>query len=158
LRKCLSLSCLQKTIQENHRLIIPSNWSSMVSDQTRVPWTLTVVGWSGTASIDRNGNWYWSLLGLGAGKAATGVSGSITANWLDQRSTPTPSLLNSFLTTNGLSAAGGFWGGATESYTPGSGFATGVGIVSPQIGASYNYSFKGGSFGHKAANPEGVGG
>src|SRR5437762_1772034 len=38
------------------------------------PWTATAFGWSGTASIDRYGNWYWSPLGLGFGKSATFVS------------------------------------------------------------------------------------
>ena len=123
------------------------------------PWTATAFGWSGTASIDRYGNWYWSPLGLGFGKSATFVSGSLTGNWLDKccppsaggatdvaaasSKAPTPQQLNSFLTRHGYSAAAGFWGGVTKSYTPGSGFATGVGFVSPQIGGSYNYSFQG---------------
>ena len=111
------------------------------------PWTGTIVGWSGTASLDRYGNWYWSPLGVGVGKSATLVSGSLTANWLDQRCKPGAAQLDNFLTANGFSGAAGFWGGVTQSYTPGAGWATGVGFVSPQIGVSYNYSFRGGNLG-----------
>jgi hypothetical protein len=49
--------------------------------------------------------------------------------------------LKSFLTSHGFTVAGGNWVGATESYTRGSGFATGVGFVFPQAGGSYNYSW-----------------
>ena len=107
------------------------------------PWTLTLVGWSGTASIDRYGHTYWSPLGLGVGKSATIVSGSLTANWLNTCHKPTPKELESFLTQHGFSGSAGFWGGANQNYTPGSGWSTGVGFVSPQAGASYNYSFRG---------------
>lgn len=107
------------------------------------PWTGTVVGWSGSASIDRYGNWYWSLLGVGAGKSLSLVSGSLTADWMNQRCKPSPGRLHDMLTTHGISFTGGFWGGVNESYTPGTGWATGVGFVSPQIGGSYNYSFQG---------------
>jgi hypothetical protein len=109
------------------------------------PWTGTLVGWSGSATVDRYGRWYGSYLGGGVGKSLTVVSGSFTANWLDQRGKPTPKTLRSFLTQHGINSSAGYWGGATQSYTPGSGWATGIGLVSPQIGASYNYSFQGAS-------------
>jgi hypothetical protein len=44
------------------------------------------------------------------------------------------------LTTSGFNFGGGYWGGGSVSWTPGSGFAAGVGLYSPQIGASYNYT------------------
>ena len=107
------------------------------------PWTATLVGWSGTLSIDRYGQTYWSPLGLGIGKSATAVSGSLTANWLNMCGQPSAQELDNFLTQHGFSFSGGFWAGLNENWTPGSGFSTGVGFVSPQIGASYNYSFRG---------------
>ena len=105
------------------------------------PWTATLVSWSGTLSLDRNGNFYWSPIGASAGKSATIASCSLTANWLNQFSTPTPQQLNSFLTANGVNVGAGFIGGASESYTPGSGWATGVGLFTPQGGGGWNYSF-----------------
>ena len=52
------------------------------------PFTATFVGWSGTATLDRYGDWFWSPLGVGVGKSATFLSGSFTANWLDQVGKP----------------------------------------------------------------------
>jgi hypothetical protein len=43
------------------------------------PITGTVFGWSGTASLDRHGSWYESVLGAGLGKSANIIIGSITA-------------------------------------------------------------------------------
>lgn len=54
---------------------------------------------------------------------------------------PSQDQLKNFLSANGFNAAAGFFGGISQSYTPGSGFATGAGFVSPQLGVSYNYSF-----------------
>jgi RHS repeat-associated protein len=112
------------------------------------PWTATVVGWSGTASVDRYGNWYWSPLGIGAGKSATIVSGSLTANWITQFNKPTESQLQNFLSGHGVNVTGGIWGGLSGSWSPSTGDkAFGIGVVSPQIGGSYNYSFYGGNTG-----------
>lgn len=111
------------------------------------PFTGTLVGWSGTISVDRYGDVFWSPLGAGVGKSATVVSGSLTANWLNQSCKPSQSQLSDFLSANGFNATAGYWGGISESYTPGSGTATGVGFVTPQVGASYNYSFHGGNIG-----------
>lgn len=106
------------------------------------PYTGTLIGWSGTGSIDRYGNVYWSPIGAGVGKSATIVSGSLTANWMNQLNTPTESTMNNMLTTNGFNGTAGFIGGISQSYTPGTGTSTGIGFVSPQAGASYNYSWK----------------
>ncbi|MGH7485375.1 MAG: hypothetical protein ACREMY_07185, partial [bacterium] len=58
--------------------------------------------------------------------------------------------LRNFLTEHGVSVTGGYFIGLTQGYTPGSGATTGVGIVTPQIGVSYNYSYQGrGSIGAK---------
>ena len=51
--------------------------------------------------------------------------------------------LNNFLSGNGLNVTVGYWGGVSESWSPGNGSATGVGFVTPQFGGSYNYSFQG---------------
>ena len=106
------------------------------------PWTGTLIGWSGTASLDRYGNWYWSPLGGGVGKSATFVSGSVTANWMNQSCQASEEQLNNFLSGNGVNVSVGFWGGVSESWSPGNGSATGVGFVTPQAGVSYNYSFQ----------------
>jgi len=122
---------------------LPDYLSVNVNITIPTPWTGTLFGWSGIITLDRYGNWYWSLLGGGAGKSLTGVSGSLTVNWMNQRCKPTEPQLHDMLTSHGFNVSGGFWGGLSESYTPGTGTATGIGFVSPQIGGSYNYSFKG---------------
>lgn len=104
------------------------------------PWTATLVGVTFALNVDRNGGVYFGL-GPSVGKSLTMVSGSATADWVDQRSTPTAQQLNGFLTQHSFSATAGFWGGVQQSYTPGSGWATGVGFVSPQAGAGYTYSW-----------------
>jgi hypothetical protein len=105
------------------------------------PWTLTLVGVSFAAEIDRNGHGYFGL-GPGVGKSATGVSGSVLANWLNQKCKPNAGQLRNFLTRSSFSGTAGFWGGLQEQWTPGSGTATGIGFVSPQIGGSYTYSWQ----------------
>jgi hypothetical protein len=79
--------------------------------------------------------------------AAYFVSGSLTVNWLETNGTPSRDQLGNFLSANGFNFSVGFWGGASSSYTPGAGWAKGFGLVSPQAGASYNYSFQGGNTG-----------
>ncbi len=111
------------------------------------PWTGTLIGWSATVSLDRYGDIFWSVLGVGVGKSLTFVSVSLTVNWLDSSNTPSSDQLSNFLSANGFSGAVGFIGGFTQSYTPGAGGATGFGFISPQIGGSYNYSFSGGNIG-----------
>jgi hypothetical protein len=106
------------------------------------PYTLSFVGWSGTISVDRYGHLFFSPTGGGVGKSATIVSGSVTANWMNSRTKPTASALAGILSKHGLNVTAGFWGGVSESWSPGSGSATGFGFVSPQFGGSYNYSFQ----------------
>ncbi len=107
------------------------------------PYTLSLVGWSGTATLDRYGQIYFSPLGLGVGKSDTIISGSLTANWLDKCHKPTKKELDDFIGGLGFNGAAGLWGGVTQSYSPGSGWATGVGFVSPQFGASADYAIHG---------------
>ncbi|CAN7561324.1 RHS repeat-associated core domain-containing protein [Pseudomonas sp. LjRoot263] len=75
------------------------------------PITDTYFGWSETASLDRYGNWYGSVLGAELGKSANIITGSITANWINQSCNPTENQLNNFLSGNGVNTAAGFWGG-----------------------------------------------
>ncbi len=105
------------------------------------PYTATLVGWSGTASIDRHGEIFWSPLGISVGKSATVFAFSVTANWLNQRAKPSREQLHDFLTAHGVNATLGYWAGVSESWTPGRGTATGIGFVTPQAGVSYNYSW-----------------
>ena len=98
------------------------------------------VGGTFALNISRSGRFYGGL-GLNGGKSATIVSGSLTANWLWQRSVPTSAQLQSFLTKGSCNGAAGYWGGAQLSWTPGSGLAPGGGFVSPQAGVSCTYSW-----------------
>jgi RHS repeat-associated protein len=124
---------------------LPDYFSINVNIAITTPWTATLLGWSGTFSVDRYGDWFWSPLGGGVGKPATFVSVSATVNWLDQFCKPSQAQLSNFLTAHGFNATGGFLVGASQSYTPGAGFATGFGFVTPQVGVSYNYSLAGGN-------------
>jgi len=72
------------------------------------------------------------------------ASVSITANWLDQSSCPTKEEMSNFLSGHAFNATAGYWGGVSQSWSPSTGGgATGVGLVTPQLGVSYNYSFQG---------------
>ena len=119
---------------------LPDFLSLSVSIST--PWT-GPLSWTFSASIDRYGNWYWSPIGPGLGRAPTFVSGALTANWLLQPCKPTSSELSNFLSGHGFTGAAGYWGGGNLIYSPGNGLAGGVGIVTPQFGGNYSYSFQG---------------
>jgi RHS repeat-associated protein len=115
--------------------------SASVSIPTR--WTGRVLSWTGSVSVDRYGNWYWSPIGPGAGRAPYIGSGTLTANWLVQRCKPTQDQLSNFLSGHGFAGALGWWGGGNVMYSPGNGAAVGGGFVSPQAGGNYSYSFQG---------------
>jgi RHS repeat-associated protein len=121
---------------------LPDYISANVNIAIPTPWTGTLLGWSGVVAIDRHGGIYWSPVGASAGKALTGVAGSLTGSWLNQCVTPTEGQLENFLTAHGFSVGGGFIGGGGVAYTPGAGTATQLGLYSPQVGGSYNYSWK----------------
>ncbi|HLK28701.1 MAG TPA: DUF6443 domain-containing protein [Puia sp.] len=107
------------------------------------PLTLDLVGWNGTVTLDRYGNFYFSPIGVEVGKSATEASFSLTANWLNQSTKPSEAQLNSFLTGNGFNVGGGFILGGAESWSPGANgttTATGFGFYTPQFGGSYNYT------------------
>jgi RHS repeat-associated protein len=121
----------------------PDFVSGSVSITIPTPLTGTLLSWSFSGSIDRYGNWYWSPIGPGAGRALTVVSGSLTANWLGQEYKPSPNELTNFLSGNGITGSVGFWGGGNVMSSPGNGWAGGLGFVSPQGGGNYSYSYQG---------------
>jgi hypothetical protein len=100
-----------------------------------IPYLLNLVGPTVAINIGRNRHVYIGP-GINVGKAATLVSGSVTANWMTQ-----PNQMQSFLTKNSFSVNVGYWGGVQGAWTPGSGVAGGVGFVSPQAGGAWTYSF-----------------
>jgi len=107
---------------------------------------IVYVGGSVQFALDRYGNVYFGPGGT-VGKAATIVSGSLTAGWLNECGKPDSQRLNDFLTTHSFNAGAGYWGGAGVTWTPGVGTATEVGIVTPQGGVSYHYSWQVGNAG-----------
>ena len=87
---------------------------------------------------------YLSWQGLTAGKSTTFVAGSVTASWLLQKQKPTSNEMYNFLSGHGVSTVGGFGLGLNYSQSPtnsGTQKAIGFGVVSPQLGISYNFTF-----------------
>jgi hypothetical protein len=108
-----------------------------------IPVLANLVGGTLAVNVDRHGNVYVGG-GANVGKSLTFISGSLTANWFPPFANTNP---NNFLTNNSFSVAGGWWGGLQGTYTPGSGTALGAGIVSPQIGGAWTYSWNVGNLG-----------
>ena len=121
---------------------LPDYISLNVNVAIPTPWTGTLIGWSGQASLDRYGNLYWAPLGATVGKSATGISGSLTAGWLNEVGKPCEERLKDFLSGHSLNFGGGFWAGGGLTWVPGRGTATEVGFVTPQAGVSYHYSWQ----------------
>jgi len=118
----------------------PDYYTANVSIAIPNPLTASFVGWNGTLTVDRNFTVYASPIGVSAGKSAGLFSGSLTANWLNQLKTSTGSQLNNFLSGHGISFGGGNVVGGGVSYSPGNGTATSLGLYTPQLGVSYNYT------------------
>ena len=110
------------------------------------------IGWSGSISLDRYGTIHYSPIGVAVGVGRGEASASLTANWLIQSKVPSKEQMNSFLNGHGINVGAGFIGGAAYSYTPGSGSAIGIGLFSPQVGASYNYTPEAFSFPNEYIN------
>ena len=107
---------------------------------------IPVFSWSISGTLDRYGNWYWSIIGPGFGRAPKAVSGALTANWIIQPSNgvmPKEHELSNFLSGHGITGAAGNWAGGNIIYSFGNGYAAGFGIVSPQLGGNYSYTLKG---------------
>jgi hypothetical protein len=107
------------------------------------PYTLSFVGWNGTFTVDRYGQIFFSPLGLSVGKSTASAAFSLTANTLEQNTTPTVEEMAAFLTGHGLSVSAGTIFGHNYSYSPtnnGTKSAFGIGLFTPHVGASYNYT------------------
>jgi len=120
---------------------LPDYVSLNINIAIPTPWTGTLIGITPVAlSLDRYGNWYYGL-GPNVGKALTFVSGSLTAGWLDQECKPTEGQMNNFLSGHGVNAGAGYWGGFGAQWSPANASATYIGIVTPQAGVGYTYSW-----------------
>jgi hypothetical protein len=64
------------------------------------------------------------------------------AGWMTQWAEPSPEAMTGFLSASAFNAGFGIWGGVGGAYTPGSGTAVELGVMSPQVGASYHYSWE----------------
>jgi RHS repeat-associated protein len=119
----------------------PDFYSGNLNVAIPTPWTGTLVGVTGAATLDKYGKVYVGF-GPNIGKAWTGVSGSLTAGWLNQTTSPTEETLQGFLAGHALNIGGGYWGGGSLTYSPTSGStATNLGFFTPQIGIGYTYSW-----------------
>ncbi len=133
-------ACRQGSAERNV-VRAPDYWELQINIAIPTPWTGTLLGVSGHISLDRNGEWYGGI-GPGVGRSATVVSGSLIGNWMLQTSTSTGSELQNFLTGHAFNAGGGYWGGLNVTYSPTTDQnAVGVGVVSPQVGGGYQYSW-----------------
>lgn len=121
----------------------PDFYTFNISIAIPTPWTGTLIGWNGTATLDRHGQIYLSPIGVSVGKSATIASASLTANYLLQSNKPTANETYNFLSGHGISIGGGYIGGVNWTISPtnsATNNALGFGLYIPQIGASYNYT------------------
>jgi integrase/recombinase XerD len=109
-----------------------------------VPWTGGWGSWTLSGTLDRYGRTYWSPIGPGLGRSGGSVSGTVVPQWSLQKCTPGPDQLSNLLSGHGLSGAAGYGGGVGVSCNKKlENCAAGAGLVSPQIGGNYSYSFSG---------------
>jgi hypothetical protein len=85
-------------------------------------------------TLDRYGNIYFSA-GPGGGFPSAG-GGSLTGGWLNQWCKPEEGKLNKFLTGWALSGGAILYGGGGETWSPGNGTATYLGVGSRGVGGS----------------------
>jgi hypothetical protein len=107
------------------------------------PITSTLIGWSANISVDRHGQVYLSPFGGSVGKSAFMVSVSLTANLMLQSTKPAANETYNYLSGHGISIGGGYYGGVNWAMSPansGNINALGIGLYTPQVGASYNYT------------------
>jgi RHS repeat-associated protein len=98
-------------------------------------------GWAGSLSMTNNGTFIGTPLGAEFGKSPTLVSGSLTANWINQPCPPSESEIEDFLNGWSVNVGGGYIVGGGETVSIPSGqSATGIGLYSPQIGVSASYT------------------
>ncbi|MES2442158.1 MAG: LysM peptidoglycan-binding domain-containing protein [Pseudomonadota bacterium] len=123
---------------------------SLTSPQFNIPIINLPINVSFHASLDRNGHVY---LGAGPGEAispAKGFGVAVTGNWINQIERPDEAQLQNFLSGPALNVSGGWWLGASETYSPSSGdTATGIGFTTPGVGVNASYSWDVGTTGVK---------
>jgi hypothetical protein len=104
------------------------------------PW----FGWSGSLTLDRYGQLYYSAAGMQVGKSPLLVGASLTGAWMVQDSAPSATQLMGAIPGSTLNVSGGFGGGATFSVGPdgnaGWNQFVGIGFMTPQIGGGYSYT------------------
>jgi hypothetical protein len=106
------------------------------------PPTGTAVGWNGTMTGDIYGRVRWSPYGTSVGKSAGIGSLSLTANWMNMNATPSRAQLDDLNLGGGYNFSVGFVFGVSQSWTSSGSPAAGFGLMTPQSGASYNYSLE----------------
>jgi RHS repeat-associated protein len=106
-----------------------------------LPWTGGWGSWTLSGSVDRFGSAYFGPIGPGVGRSAGSVSLTLTPNYVLQKCKPDEAQLTNVLTGHGVSGAAGYFGGVTAGCSSG-GCNAGAGLVTPQIGGNYSYSFK----------------
>jgi RHS repeat-associated protein len=94
-------------------------------------------------TIDRYGNYYQSPVGAYVGVGSP-VGVSLTASWINgypDDQPPSADDIRNFVLQHSISVGGGALFGATWTYSPGSGSSTDIGLMTPQLSATYTYSF-----------------
>jgi len=77
---------------------LPDYYQFTLNINPPLPYVATLVGWTGSVTVDRYGRWYVSPIGANVGKAPLTASGSLTAGWMVQSGTASPESIESFLT------------------------------------------------------------
>jgi hypothetical protein len=98
------------------------------------------ISWNISISFDKFGNIYFSPFGIGLGKSPFLASVSVTGNDLQSTSNASEQQLNNFLSGHGVNGSVGCGPGATGTWSPGNGTSVGAGVMTPQVGVSYNYT------------------
>jgi RHS repeat-associated protein len=107
------------------------------------PTTASFVGWNVSISWDKYGDVFFSPFGINVGKSAEGVSGSFTINKINQDTQPSREDMYNFLSGHSFSFDIGDSGGFGGTWSPWSGGTTTswhIGVYTPQVGISYNYT------------------
>ena len=131
----------------------PDFYSFSFSIAIQLPFYGDMFGYSGQIEKDRYGNYYGGPVGSSFGRTElTGIAFSLTAGWLDYDyescgdGIPIEEEVRSFMEGGSVNASAGYWLGAGYTYAPKKGNlarkALEVGVMTPQIGISENYSYK----------------
>jgi RHS repeat-associated protein len=105
-----------------------------------IPQTANIVGLTGSVSLDRYGRLYAGP-GINIGKSLGQLSGSLTLNYLNQGCKPGQIELDRYLSKENVTGGAGYGLGFQYGGWPGSGTATGGGLMTPQVGVDGSYSF-----------------